>query len=240
MSKAMLFLMAALLGRPLLAVDMGAGSDSFKAPQRSARHTMDRNELRAAVDETQALLDALARETLALPKADHEALYKSLRDEYHLDKFVGKGRKSLEKAEEILEIQSAIKNQQALMKSLPVEGLEKEESKLIGMQSDLVGAVDDLRDLLREIHNNANEDEVRDLRNWVMVSEGQMRNQREDRALAAAAQASTSSAQASTSSAQGIELEGEELSAAGISPTAAAEPASVSPTATVTPLKKKP
>ncbi len=194
---------------------------------------MDRNELRAAVDETQALLDALSRETLALPKADHEALYKSLRDEYHLDKFVGKGRKSLEKAEEILEIQSAIKNQQALMKSLPSEGLEKEESKLIGMQSDLVGAVDDLRDLLREIHNNANEDEVRDLRNWIMVSEGQLRNQREDRA-------SAGSAQASTGSAQGLDLEGEELSAAGVSPAAEAEPESVSPTVTVTPLKKKP
>ena len=199
-SKIMLVLGLAALSTAAPALDVnseaGRGNDSVHSPGlRSSKSGLDRNELRAAVDETQALLDSLARETLNLPKAEHEPLYKSLRDEYHLESYVGKGRKSLEQAEEVLELQNAIKSQQALMKAAGPVASDKDESKLIGLQSDLVSAVDSLRDTLRDVHKNSSEDVGRDFRNWIMVSEGLLRSRREDRE-AQAASAATPTAEA--------------------------------------------
>lgn len=201
---------------------------SFKHPpiHDGSRTGLDRDALRAKIDEGQALLDSLARESLNLGKADREEIVQSLRTDYHLDKFVGKGRKSLEQAETVLALQNAIKSQQALIASLPPLGSEKEESKLLGQQSDLVAAVEALRETLNEVNKNATEEEARDFGNWIMVSEGLLRTRREDREAAAASLSPAASAMAATPGA-------EVLNAEGISPTAA--PAGLTPGADAKP-----
>ncbi len=173
---------------------------------------MDRNALREQVDETQALLDSLARETRSVDKKQLEPLFKSLREEYFLGDYVGKARKAVEQAEAVLDVQDAIKAQQTRLKSPVLPDLQKEESKLLGMQSDLAGSVDQLREILRDVHQNANEDNVRDFRNWIMISEGLLRRQREEaeaKALSPGAEAAAVSPVASTPlSAEGLTPQG--------------------------------
>ncbi len=160
---------------------------------------LDQSALRDEVDETQGLLDSLARETRRLDKKDLEPLFKSLRDEYHLDDYVGKARKFVEEAEEVLDVQDAIKIQQDRVKAASPADADQESSRLLGLQSDLVGSVDRLRDTLREVHSNASEDNTRDLRNWIMISEGLLRRHREDAEAKAAAMAAGLSGTAGSS-----------------------------------------
>jgi hypothetical protein len=173
---------------------------------------LDRSALRDEVDETQAVLDSLARETRRLDKKDLEPLFKSLSEEYHLPDYVGKARKFVEEAEDVLDIQDAIKAQQARMAALGGPENDQESSKLLGLQSDLVASVDRLRDTLREVHSNANEDATRDLRNWIMISEGLLRQRREDGQAKAAGLSPTAAALSPAAETP--------LSAAGISPPA--------------------
>lgn len=224
-SKVWTILLLSALSAPLAAVDMstGVGSNYKTPPVRGSRSKLDRSELRAAVDESQALLDSLGRETRGLGKAEHDELITSLRKEYHLDNFGGKGRKALEQAELVLELQEAIKKQQALLKTIPPLESEKEESKLLGQQTDLVGAVEDLRETLTEIHKNASEEEARAFDNWIMISEGLLRQRREDREAQAQAPAGNGEA-ASPTSATDLCPTAEVLSAEDISPTVEALP----------------
>jgi hypothetical protein len=191
---------------------------------------LDRNALREEVDETQALVDALARESRGLSVAQTDPLFASLRDEYHLGGYVGKARQALAKAEEVLEVQDAVKLQQEQVKRAGVGEQAAEDAKLLGLQSELTSVVEDLRDILRDIHGNAGEDTVRDLRNWLMISEGLLRNRREAAVAAGPGAADNVSASAEAP-----------LTYEGASPTASTQAVSVSPTAqaSATPIAKK-
>jgi hypothetical protein len=85
-------------------------------------------------------------------------------------------------AEEIAGIQDGIRQQQEKMKA-PGHALsdeaDRDEARLLGLQSDLLGSVDKLRSTLRSLHKDLKEMQLRDLRNWAMVSEGLLRRRRE-------------------------------------------------------------
>jgi hypothetical protein len=230
-----LFLLLGLAAAPLRADRQGglpdAGDSSYMGSHSKAPK-LDQSALRDEVDETQGLLDSLARETRRLDKKDLEPLFKSLRDEYHLDDYVGKARKFVEEAEEVLDVQDAIKVQQDRVKAASPADADQESSKLLGLQSDLVGSVDRLRDTLREVHSNATEDNARDLRNWIMISEGLLRRHREDaEAKAAALAAGVSGTAGGSTATAAVPLTAtaeEPLSAAGVTPPA--EASSLTPT----------
>jgi hypothetical protein len=191
----------------------GSDNTPFIQPRDRKGPKLDRNALREQVDETQALLDALARESRGLKAVQTDPLFTSLRDEYHLGGYVGKARKALAQAEEVLEVQEAVKLQEEASKKAAVSDQAAEDSKLLGLKSDLVGVVDGLRDTLREIHNNATEDTARDFRNWIMVSEGLLRNRREEAAA---------NPVSATAAADNVSVSAEApLTYEGLSPTAA-------------------
>ena len=204
------------------------GASGNPAMDRHVRSsTLDKALVRERVDESQALLDGLARETRGLSKEQVEPLFKSLKTEYYLGDYAGKLRKAVEQAEAVLDVQDAVKAQQALMKSKGASDVkegQKDDSKLLGLQSDLVSAVDSLRGTLRTMLSECNEDTVRDINNWLMISEGLLRQHREE---AAAAMAASPTAEAQTPTAE------VEMSAAGITPPAGVQ--AVSPTATTVP-----
>jgi hypothetical protein len=162
-------------------------------------------------------------------------LFQSLREEYHLEKYVGKARKALTQAEEVLEVQEAVKAQEKSSAAAAASDQMAEDSKLLGLKSDLVGVVDALRDTLREIHSEASEDTGRDFRTWIMVSEGLLRNRREEAPSAGSGQVPV------TSSEQNLSVSAETpLTYEGASPTAATEPVSVTVQAkTAEPAKNK-
>lgn len=180
----------------LLSLPMGldAGRTQFTAPKSEPRK-YDKNLLRMEVDETQSLYDSLARESRGLDKAAHEELLKALAQDYGLPDAVGYARKAMEQAEEMLDIQDAIKQQQRRLKDVladPSTGsgqvqplADKEEQRLLGLQSDLLSTVEDLREGLTKQQKSLSENATRDLRNWIMVSEGLLRQRREE-ALASA------------------------------------------------------
>lgn len=158
--------------------------------QRKRIRGGDPEELRAAIDETQALFGALAAETGSLDKAVLGELLKDLRSEYKLPDAEKRARRALELSEEIDQIQAGIKQQQGRLKDAAKdEDADKLEERLLGLQSDLLGSVEDLRKTLRSLHKDLDEGQIRDLRNWAMVSEGLLRRRREAAEEAAGRQA---------------------------------------------------
>jgi hypothetical protein len=164
-----------------------SGRAQFTQP-RSEPRKYDRNMLRAEVDETQALLDSLGRESRSLDKTAHEDLLKSLANDHDLAGQVGYARKAMEQVEEMLEIQDAIRSQQRRLKDVLGDSTlaDKEEQRLLGLQSDLLAVIEDLREGLTKQQKSLNETSTRDYRNWIMVSEGLLRQRREESAASAA------------------------------------------------------
>jgi len=180
--------------------NMGGTAFTHRAKPRD----YDKNQLRAEVDETQSLFDSLARESRRLDKAAHEELLKALPMDYNLSDAVSPARKVLEKAEDLLDIQDGIKLQQAKLKAVLDDSAaaDKEEQKLLGMQSDLLTTVEELRKILTSQQKDLNESATRDYRNWIMVSEGLLRRRRED----AEAKVPAPALEAPAISAEGIAL----------------------------------
>lgn len=182
------------------------------------KREVDRGALREAVDETQALFDALARETRRRDRSLLKELPHELRMDYRLPQAEDRARKCLVLSEEVVSLQEGIKAQQQALIDAAVPDKDKEEQKLLGLQSDLMSAVEDLRGILRGLHTDLKEDQVRDLHNWLMVSQGLLRRQREDAEARAAADASATA-------------ETQPLSAEGLTPPAAASAEPLTPTA---------
>lgn len=169
--------------------------DSTIADQRKRMRSEDSQELREAVDETQVLFMTLAGETRRQDKSVLDELLKDLRDDYKLPGAVGRAKRSLELSEEVLSIQTGIKQVQARMESSDeaapapphlsatvqagANGVDQDEQHLLGLQSDLLNVVEDLRSKLSSLHKDLKEQGVRDLRNWAMVSAGLLRHRRE-------------------------------------------------------------
>lgn len=167
--------------------DLEARNKTLEA-QRARLRSTDSEELRAAIDYTQALFDALALESGLLDAAAHKALYVDLRDGSKLPQAVDDARKALELAEELVKVKSGIKGQQQRLAAAAEADKDAEESRLLGLQSDLLGLVEDLRKRLRGLHKELGEEQLRDLRNWAMINEGILRRQHEEAELRAAAQ----------------------------------------------------
>jgi hypothetical protein len=169
-------LLAALL--PLL-----LGMDFMDSPGLSTAEPPHRGEdsqaLRDAVDESQTLVDALARETVHQDRNVIRDLAHDLRMEYKLPQAEDRARRCIELGEEILRIQGGIKSLQEGLKTADEAGTQAIQTKLLGLQSDLMGQVEELRRVLRSLHKDLKEEQVRDLRNWMMVSQGLLQRRRE-------------------------------------------------------------
>jgi hypothetical protein len=181
---------------------VGAGSRP-----KSSSHAAEPDD----IQETQDLFSALALETRRLDKPLLEPLFKSLDKEYHLSDYVGKSRKALDEAEAVLNVQDAMATQDSRAKDLSVMTTKEDDEKAKALQGDLKASSADLKKTVSDIQNKAGEDEVRDLRNWLMISEGELRRQREDR-----------EAKGLSSTAQALSDTAAPISAAGISPGAQA------------------
>jgi hypothetical protein len=194
-------LLAGLALAPALQAARAVGPDrggmfSGKSQRRPPAHD---GVLREVVDEAQGLFDALARESRRLPREESQALAKELRGEYKLPEAEDRARRCLGLAEDTVGLQEAIKAQQDRLKGAAAEDMDREEQKLLGLQSDLMGNVEDLRKTLRSLIKDLKEDGMRELRNWLMINEGMLRRRREDAEAAAkleaAAQALSPSAE---------------------------------------------
>ena len=203
--------LAALLALPTPLAAMGGGMDSPDAGMPAFdQGGLKGADLRELVEDFEQLLDDLARETRRLDKPAHEALLKSLKLDFNLGDQVDDMRRGMEDNEAIIEIQEAIKSQQARMKALPAldAGQDAEERKLLGLQSDLISAVAGLRQRLAMQLKDLNEGRRRDMKGWLMVNAGQLRHKREDAEAASKAQPP---------------VEPPPIDAAGISPAAQAD-----------------
>jgi hypothetical protein len=150
--------------------------------QRQRIQNRDPEDLRAAIDETHSLFSSLAIETRQHERSAVDEALKSLRDEHKLPRAERRARQALELAEEIASIQDGIRQQQEKMEKpghALTDDADRDEARLLGLQSDLVGSVDKLRSNLRSLHKDLKEPQIRDLRNWAMVSEGLLRRRRE-------------------------------------------------------------
>jgi hypothetical protein len=176
--------LALLLASPALSLHADDPSPSFDHDGLSGPA------LREQVAEFEQLLDDLARETRRLDKAAHEQLLKSLKLESHLGDQVDDVRKGLADNETVLDIQDAIRAQQARMKALLSNdpSQDAEERRLLGLQSDLITSVAGLRQRLGGQLQGMPELRARDFKAWLMVSAGQLRHRREDQEAAAQAQ----------------------------------------------------
>lgn len=163
--------------------DPGSRSQTIEAQRKRIRNNKDSEELRAAVDDTQALFDALALESGRLGEPAHQELYADLREGYHLPGAVDGARHALAYAEELLRLKGGIKSQQEKVEATAILEREPEENRLLGLKSDQMALLEDLRKVLRGLHKDLNEDQIRDLRNWAMVSEGVLRRRHEDEDL---------------------------------------------------------
>ncbi len=166
----------------------GGNDNPYMNRHAQGGRELDRSALRAEVDETETLFAGLAQESRALERPRLEPLFKSLKDEYHLGDQVSAARRALAFAETALNTQDAIKAEEAREKSAvgtAADPLTLDQGKMPGLRGDLASAQDHLRETLREIHRDANADVARDLRNWIMISEGLLRRQREDAESAA-------------------------------------------------------
>ncbi len=148
----------------------------------------DKTSLQDEVEETLPLFDALARESRLCDKAVRDALFKSLDRDFKLGDLEDDARIALDRCERVLEIEDALRNQEALLKKLRLGTPEydAQEGRLRAMNSDQTATEDDVRKVLSGQQKNLNESETRDLRSWLMVSEGTLRHRREDAEAAAA------------------------------------------------------
>jgi hypothetical protein len=172
-------------------------------------------DLREQVEEYEQLLDDLARETRRLDKPAHEELLKALKLDYKLGDQVDDMRRGLSDNEAVIDIQEAIKAQQARMKAMPLVDPQQnvEDRKLFGLQSDLITSVAGIRQRLSGQLRDLTEVRSRDLKAWLMVSAGLLRHRREDAEAAAKAKPP---------------LETEPINASALSPTSQPEPLTAS------------
>ena len=194
-----------------LLLALAAGGLRADEPSAYDRDGLSGPALREQVAEYEQLLDDLARETRRLDKAAHEQLLKGLKLESRLGDQVEDTRKGLADNETVLDIQDAIRSQQARMKALPAEdpSQDAEERRLLGLQSDLITSVAGLRQRLGGQLKGLPEARAREFKAWLMVSAGQLRHRREDLEAAARAQPTP---------------DAEPIDAGAISPSAQAEP----------------
>lgn len=178
-----LFLLAAT---PLAAAGLSrppsgmAGLDFGQDKKFKARTNGESLELREAVDETQVLLDGLARESVRQDSAVVKELLRSLRLEYGLPEAEDRARKALEIGEEIVRLQAGQEQlKEERDRSTDLAERERLRTKLLGVESDLMGQVEELRKVLRSLHKDLKGAKSRELRNWMMVSEGLLRRRRE-------------------------------------------------------------
>jgi hypothetical protein len=201
--------------------DLDMRNKTLDSQRERLRNNKDSEELRTAIDDTQALFDALALESGRLGEPAHKDLYADLREGYHLPGAVDGARRALAYAEELVRIKGGIKTQQEKVEATAILEREPEENRLLGLKSDQMTLMEELRRVLRGLHKDLNEDQIRDLRNWAMVTEGVLRRRHEEEDLKNAAQ-KEAEALPLDASATGLSQSSQtEASAEGLSATAA-------------------
>lgn len=166
--------------------DVGGGANAFMNRRMEAK-VWDRNALRAQVDESEVALDLLARETRSMAKAAHKELLATLEAEYGLSGLAGKLGTALGHAEARLTLQEAAaeRRERGLDPTIGEGEREQAVSEAEGLEKAAEDETEALRDALRSCHKRADEQGSRDLRAWMMVHEGLLRQAREEAEAAA-------------------------------------------------------
>jgi hypothetical protein len=145
--------------------------------------SFDKNELKATVDASQVLFDALAHETRGLSVSARLRVLQSLKEDYHLEAQLAACRSALEYAEQVLQAQQDIKAQlQALVAASDGAASRDAQARMDELHDAQAKATDDLRSGLRSLHKSLSEEQTRDLRNWLSVSGGLLKQRREQAA----------------------------------------------------------
>ena len=172
-------LLLLLAGLPLLGLAAVNRPDPNSFMPKSKPKAYDLNALRAEVDESQALFDNLARETRGLSKTAKADLLTALGRDFNLPTKRDRAASLLEDAEAMLEARAKVEAQEkAASAAVADEERRSAREELASLKEALAGRIESLRDGLREVHKNYGEEEVRNLRNWAMVSQGSLERAR--------------------------------------------------------------
>lgn len=183
--------LVALLGQPLQAalLDTQQGVRNTNPLMKPSKpKSYDKNELKAVVDATQVLFDNLARETRDLSPTARARVLSALKDDYRLETRLAACKDALENAEQVIQAQLDLKAQlQALVAASEDAANRDARARMDELHEAQAAATEDLRAGLRSLHKALNEEETRDLRNWLSVSEGLLKHRREQAVLDALA-----------------------------------------------------
>ena len=157
----MLFLISALALAPYAHADsQQAGADRLMRGGDSKIKNYDRQALTREIDETLSLMEELCRQLKLATKAEADEVWASGGRDFKLQSG---------------QVNDSRKACAYLLGALDLEGAGKDasdESKALREKA---------RDLMRDHHKKKTESYVRDLRNWLTVSEGELRRINEKR-----------------------------------------------------------
>ena len=141
---------------------IGTPSDNEHALSRSSgskNRNYDREALTREIDETMVMLDGLCLQIQAAPKSEADDVWLSGTRDFKLEsKEVKETRKACDALIEAANYEKIIDGPQARKAAETAKELRSKA-----------------RDLMREHHKKQTEEYVRDLRNWITVSEGVLR-----------------------------------------------------------------
>jgi hypothetical protein len=161
MPKIPAFLLALALAFPLQAARQQSASDRMMKVSSEKPKSYDRQALALQIDETLGFLEDLSRQLALAPKSEADEVWKSGERDFQLhDTQVSDSRKACE----------------LLMKAQALEDQGKAE------EAQEASLREKVRDLMRKHHKKQTEAYVRDMRNWLTVSEGELRRANEKRA----------------------------------------------------------
>lgn len=155
-----LFALASAFSLPALGRQQSASDRMMKVSDEKPK-SYDRQALGREIDETLALVEDLARQLALASKSEADEIWKSGQRDFQLhDSQVSDSRKACD----------------LVMKAQALEAggkAKEDEAKALRAKA---------RDLMRSHHKKQTEIYVRDMRNWLTVSEGELRRANEKRA----------------------------------------------------------
>jgi len=139
------------------------------------------DETLAAAEDTQALLDALARETRRLDAAAHAEVLGSLASEYRLGGELSDARKALALQERMLDLENRARAAAAALSPAAQGPAGPPSPEALALEKRRVAAARDLMQLLCDEQRDLPEDSLRQYRAWMMVWQGRLSRRQEQR-----------------------------------------------------------
>jgi len=166
MPKYFALLLACLACTFARATEIGtSGSEQMMRHAEGRAKQMNREQLTREIDETMLIIEDLCHQAKLAPKAEVDDVWASGSRDYKLEKAeVNDARKACEATQQALDLESNIGGGAADENAAKAKDLRETA-----------------RDLMRPHHKKQSEEYVRDLRNWLTISEGMLRHANEKR-----------------------------------------------------------